>query len=98
MPGPGADTPGALAGSGAVRLFTARAEAAVAGFALDADTAPAVATVCRRLDGIPSRSNWPPPGCATCGPPTSPPAWTTASRSWGWAAATRPPGSAPCGR
>ncbi|MES0833040.1 ATP-binding protein [Nocardiopsis tropica] len=53
VPGPGADTPEALAGSGAVRLFTARAEAAVAGFALDADTAPAVATVCRRLDGIP---------------------------------------------
>jgi len=53
LPEPGADTPEDLAASGAVRLFTARARAAVAGFVLDADTAPAVATVCRRLDGIP---------------------------------------------
>lgn len=53
LPPPGADTPEALAASGAVGLFTDRARAAVAGFALDADTAPAVATVCRRLDGIP---------------------------------------------
>ncbi|MFD3687356.1 BTAD domain-containing putative transcriptional regulator [Nocardiopsis sp. NPDC058631] len=53
LPEPGAHTPEDLAASGVVRLFTARAEAAVAGFALDADTAPAVATVCRSLDGIP---------------------------------------------
>ncbi len=53
LPDPGADDPVALAASGAVRLFTARARAAVATFALDADTAPAVAAVCRRLDGIP---------------------------------------------
>ncbi|WP_432988714.1 BTAD domain-containing putative transcriptional regulator [Dactylosporangium sp. CA-233914] len=36
-----------------VRLFVARAAAAARGFVLDADTAPAVAVLCRRLDGIP---------------------------------------------
>lgn len=53
LPDPGTDDPEALAASGAVRLFTARARAAAASFALDTDTAPAVAAVCRRLDGIP---------------------------------------------
>ncbi|MFB9723086.1 AfsR/SARP family transcriptional regulator [Planobispora longispora] len=38
---------------GSVRLFVARASAADRGFTLDADTAPAVAVLCRRLDGIP---------------------------------------------
>ncbi|MGH3918444.1 MAG: ATP-binding protein [Pseudonocardiaceae bacterium] len=37
----------------AVRLFVTRATAAAPGFALDADNAAAVATICRRLDGIP---------------------------------------------
>ncbi|SUA73214.1 Regulatory protein AfsR [Nocardia otitidiscaviarum] len=37
----------------AVRLFTARAAAASPGFAIDAGNAAAVATICRRLDGIP---------------------------------------------
>ncbi|MDF5759376.1 BTAD domain-containing putative transcriptional regulator, partial [Spongiactinospora sp. TRM90649] len=53
---PAAGTPGdpaELRGFGAVRLFTARASAAAKDFALDAATAPAVATLCRRLDGIP---------------------------------------------
>ena len=52
-PPPGAADPDALADSAAVRLFVARAEAAVSSFTLDERTAPAVATVCRRLDGIP---------------------------------------------
>ncbi|MGW0658626.1 AfsR/SARP family transcriptional regulator [Streptodolium elevatio] len=43
----------AMAEAGAVRLFLDRAAAAAPGFTLDADTAPAVATVVRRLDGIP---------------------------------------------
>jgi predicted ATPase/DNA-binding SARP family transcriptional activator len=42
-----------LARSPAVRLFVARAAAGASGFALDADTGPAVAELCRRLDGIP---------------------------------------------
>ncbi|WP_068928032.1 AfsR/SARP family transcriptional regulator [Planobispora rosea] len=42
-----------LARVGSVRLFVARASAADRGFTLDADTAPAVAVLCRRLDGIP---------------------------------------------
>jgi len=37
----------------AVRLFTDRAVAVQPGFTLDADTGPAVAGICRRLDGIP---------------------------------------------
>ncbi|WP_416566326.1 ATP-binding protein [Nocardia testacea] len=36
-----------------VRLFTARAAAAVPGFTVDDRNAAAIATVCRRLDGIP---------------------------------------------
>jgi predicted ATPase/DNA-binding SARP family transcriptional activator len=48
----GAD-PAALARCSAVRFFVDRATAAARGFRLDAETAPAVATLCRRLDGIP---------------------------------------------
>jgi predicted ATPase len=39
--------------AGAVQLFVARAAAAVPGFTLDASNARAVASICRRLDGIP---------------------------------------------
>ncbi|MEU9499858.1 BTAD domain-containing putative transcriptional regulator [Streptomyces sp. NPDC048196] len=42
-----------LAPDGAIALFAARAAAADPGFVLDADSAPAVAEICRRLDGIP---------------------------------------------
>ncbi|WP_039796439.1 BTAD domain-containing putative transcriptional regulator [Nocardia araoensis] len=42
-----------IARSGAVRLFVSRARAGARDFALDADTAAPVATLCRRLDGIP---------------------------------------------
>ncbi|WP_053206389.1 BTAD domain-containing putative transcriptional regulator [Jiangella muralis] len=42
-----------LAESGAVRLFVERATASARGFTLDASTGPAVAQLCRRLDGIP---------------------------------------------
>ncbi|MFE0738850.1 BTAD domain-containing putative transcriptional regulator [Streptomyces sp. NPDC058855] len=48
--GPDPDT---LLRSGAVRLFVARATAAVQDFTLTADNAGAVAAICRRLDGIP---------------------------------------------
>ncbi|MEV6951048.1 BTAD domain-containing putative transcriptional regulator [Streptomyces sp. NPDC051183] len=50
LPEPGSDRPEQ---SDAVRLFVARAAAAVPGFALGPDNAEAVAAVCRRLDGIP---------------------------------------------
>src|SRR5262249_56503615 len=42
-----------LARSPAVRLFVARAGAAAPGVTLTARTAPAVAVLCRRLDGVP---------------------------------------------
>ncbi|MER0245156.1 BTAD domain-containing putative transcriptional regulator, partial [Streptomyces sp. HSW2009] len=45
--------PDLVARSGAVELFVARAAAAVPGFVLDAANARAIATICRRLDGIP---------------------------------------------
>ncbi|MYY10219.1 tetratricopeptide repeat protein [Streptomyces sp. SID4919] len=50
LPEPGA---GRAAESSAVRLFVARVTAAAPGFALGPGNAEAVATVCRRLDGIP---------------------------------------------
>ncbi|WP_262401638.1 ATP-binding protein [Actinomadura sp. CNU-125] len=52
LPG-GRTDPGDLRRYGAVRLFVARASAAAPGFALDAATAPWVAAICRRLDGVP---------------------------------------------
>jgi predicted ATPase/class 3 adenylate cyclase len=42
-----------IARSEAVRLFVDRAEAVRAGFALTPENAPAVAEICRRLDGLP---------------------------------------------
>ncbi len=50
---PDAGDSDAVRASSAVRLFAARAEAAAPGFSLDAATAPAVAAICRRLDGLP---------------------------------------------
>jgi predicted ATPase/DNA-binding SARP family transcriptional activator len=53
---PGTDAtraPADLLRSSAVQLFVTRATAGTRGFSLDADTAPAVAQLCRRLDGIP---------------------------------------------
>jgi non-specific serine/threonine protein kinase len=46
-------TPAAMAGSAAIGLFVARAQAATTDFVLTADNAPAVAAICRRLDGLP---------------------------------------------
>ncbi|HET7488920.1 MAG TPA: tetratricopeptide repeat protein [Acidimicrobiales bacterium] len=45
-------TGGPVEASPAVRLFCDRAAAIRPGFALTADTAPAVAEICRRLDGV----------------------------------------------
>ncbi|MEZ4569945.1 MAG: hypothetical protein R2849_06395 [Thermomicrobiales bacterium] len=40
-----------------IELFVERATEASPGFALDPGNAPAVAAICRRLDGIPSQSS-----------------------------------------
>jgi predicted ATPase/DNA-binding SARP family transcriptional activator len=54
LPTPAEDAvPVELAGSDAVRLFVERARDADPAFVLDRDTAPAVAHICRRLDGLP---------------------------------------------
>jgi predicted ATPase/DNA-binding SARP family transcriptional activator len=53
LPGLADGEAGLVAQAGAVRLFVARAAAAVPGFTVDAGNARAVASICRRLDGIP---------------------------------------------
>jgi predicted ATPase/DNA-binding SARP family transcriptional activator len=55
LAGPDADGPApeVLAGYDAVRLFSERAATADPSFALDAASAPVVAELCRRLDGLP---------------------------------------------
>ncbi|PRX98155.1 AfsR/SARP family transcriptional regulator [Allonocardiopsis opalescens] len=54
VPEPSAqEEPEALLRFGAVRLFVERAAAAAPGFVFDRRSAPAVAAVCRRLDGVP---------------------------------------------
>jgi predicted ATPase len=53
LPAEGERDPERLGASDAIRLFVERAAAARDDFALDAETAPAVARICRRLDGIP---------------------------------------------
>ncbi|MFD7457062.1 MULTISPECIES: BTAD domain-containing putative transcriptional regulator [unclassified Streptomyces] len=50
---PDSTEPDALERSSAVRLFVERARSADPSFVVDAGTAPAVAAICRRLDGIP---------------------------------------------
>ena len=53
LPLPGSVDPAQLGQSPAVALFVARAQAVAPGFALTAQNAPAVAELCRRLDGLP---------------------------------------------
>ena len=54
IPDPGREEePDALLRYEAVRLFVERAGAVAPGFALDAETAPSVARICHRLDGLP---------------------------------------------
>lgn len=47
------DSPRMIMANEAVLLFADRAAAVCAGFVVDPDSAPAVASICRRLDGIP---------------------------------------------
>jgi predicted ATPase/DNA-binding CsgD family transcriptional regulator len=54
LPGPGAaEAPDELRRYEAIRLFRDRAEASLPGFALRAGNLPAVAALCRSLDGVP---------------------------------------------
>jgi predicted ATPase/DNA-binding SARP family transcriptional activator len=50
---PASAAPEELLSSAAVQLFVDRAAAALPGFILDRDSGPAVADICRHLDGIP---------------------------------------------
>lgn len=53
LPEPGETDLEAIRANEAVELFAQRARDVVPGFAVDASVAPAVAQVCRRLDGLP---------------------------------------------
>ncbi len=53
LPAEGDPSPDGLARSPAVTLFVRRAQAVRPGFALTAASAPVVAAICRRLDGLP---------------------------------------------
>lgn len=53
LPPAGAQDPASIAGVDSVQLFVDRATAVDPGFALTAATAPSVASICRRLDGLP---------------------------------------------
>lgn len=53
VPGPDPQSVGAVAAAEAARLFEVRARQVRAAFRIDEDSAPAVAEICRRLDGIP---------------------------------------------
>lgn len=53
LPDPGAVTADEIRRSSAVELLVARAEVATPGFVLDDANAVAVASICRRLDGLP---------------------------------------------
>jgi non-specific serine/threonine protein kinase len=53
LPEDAAPTPTDLMDSEAVQLFVVRASAAQPGFALTSHNAPAIAQICRRLDGVP---------------------------------------------
>jgi predicted ATPase/DNA-binding XRE family transcriptional regulator len=53
LPIPGAGDPSALPDASSARLFLDRVEATAPGFQLTAGNAPAVAAICRRLDGLP---------------------------------------------
>jgi predicted ATPase/DNA-binding SARP family transcriptional activator len=53
LPGPAVHTPAQVGGTDAVRLFVTRARQFVPDFALDERSAPLVAELCHRLDGIP---------------------------------------------
>lgn len=53
VPDPGASSAGTVAAADAARLFEVRARQVAADFRISDDSAPAVAEICRRLDGIP---------------------------------------------
>ena len=53
VPPPGVADPARVADAEAAQLFIERASAVDPSFALDESTAPAVASICRRLDGLP---------------------------------------------
>ncbi len=53
LPDAGVSGPADLVRCPSVELFAQRAESVLAGWELDEDSAPAVAEICRRLDGLP---------------------------------------------
>jgi hypothetical protein len=96
LPGaPGA--PEALRNSPAVELLVERARAVGAELPLDAETAPALAEICRRLDGLPLAIELAAAGGGCFPRRRCWPGWTAGCRCWPAARTTCQPGSRPCG-
>ena len=79
LPGADADA-GSIARAEAVALFVARAHAVRPEFALTEANAPAVAEICRRLDGLPLAIELAAARIAHLPPPPCSPGWTGACR------------------
>ena len=73
--------PADVVGHTAVQLFVARARALGADLAADKENLGAIIAICRRLDGIRSRSSLPRPARPCWGRKKSPPCSMTGSRS-----------------
>ena len=67
VPAPGQETPDHILGHSAVELFMARMNALDGGFSLHAEELTSVASICRRLDGIPLAIEFAAASAATLG-------------------------------
>ena len=85
-------TPEVISHYEAVRLFVDRATSARSDFELTPDNAPAVAVLCRDLQGVPLAIEWRQPGSGCCHPRRSARASGNASTSSTWDTAMPAPG------
>lgn len=86
-----------IANHGSVALFVDRAVAIRDGFRLTPQNAASVARICRRLDGPPSPSNWPPRSCPRFRQTKSRTGWTSGFNYCTAAPPPAPPAIAACG-
>jgi class 3 adenylate cyclase len=86
-----------VAASEAVTLFTERAQAVNPSFTVTDANAPTLTEICRRLDGLPLPSSWPPPAAGCCPHRHSSPDWSAGSNCSREAPETCQPATRPCG-